>query len=81
MDTSAWTRALNKFGLDDPFDNLVAKALGKLPRDGGLAVTLEKNLPVAAGLGGGEHEPISVIERYMQRPRHRPPDRCGRAGL
>ena len=40
-------------GLDDPFDNLVAKALGKLPRADGLAVTLEKNLPVAAGLGGG----------------------------
>ena len=39
--------------LDDPFDNLVAKALTVLPRSGGLAVTLGKNLPVAAGLGGG----------------------------
>ena len=40
-------------GLDNPFDNLVAKALTALPRPQGLAVTLEKNLPVAAGLGGG----------------------------
>ena len=39
-------------GLDDPFDNLVARALNALPRAQGLAVTLEKNLPVAAGLGG-----------------------------
>ena len=48
-------RVLGEFadGLDNPFDNLVAKALGKLPRADGLAITLEKNLPVAAGLGGG----------------------------
>ena len=39
--------------LDNPFDNLVARAMTALPRDGGLHVTLEKNLPVAAGLGGG----------------------------
>ncbi len=39
--------------LDNPFDNIVARAMNALPRDGGLAVTLEKNLPVAAGLGGG----------------------------
>lgn len=39
--------------LADPFGNIVMQALGKLPRAGGLAVTLEKNLPVAAGLGGG----------------------------
>ena len=39
--------------LDNPFDNIVAKALAFLPRADGLAVTLEKNLPVAAGLGGG----------------------------
>ena len=40
-------------GLDNPFDNLVSKALSALPRTDGLAITLEKNLPVAAGLGGG----------------------------
>ena len=39
--------------LDNPFGNLVARALSALPRPQGLNVTLEKNLPVAAGLGGG----------------------------
>ena len=39
--------------LDNPFGNLVARALSALPRQQGLHVTLEKNLPVAAGLGGG----------------------------
>lgn len=48
-------------GLDNPFDNLVAKALGKLPRSDGLAITLEKNLPVAAGLGGGSADAGAVF--------------------
>ena len=39
--------------LDNPFDNIVARAMNVLPRERGLSVTLEKNLPVAAGLGGG----------------------------
>jgi len=39
--------------LGDPFGNIVARALGVLPRPEGLAVMLQKNLPVAAGLGGG----------------------------
>lgn len=39
--------------LDNPFGNLVSRALSALPRPQGLHVTLEKNLPVAAGLGGG----------------------------
>ena len=47
--------------LDNPFDNLVAKALSALPRSGGLAVTLEKNLPVAAGLGGGSADAGAVF--------------------
>lgn len=39
--------------LTGPFGNMVMQALAHLPRAQGLAVTLEKNLPVAAGLGGG----------------------------
>jgi 4-diphosphocytidyl-2-C-methyl-D-erythritol kinase len=48
-------------GLDNPFDNLVARALNALPRPHGLAVTLEKNLPVAAGLGGGSADAGAVF--------------------
>jgi len=48
-------------GIDDPFDNLVAQALSVLPRRGGLDVTLEKNLPVAAGLGGGSADAGAVF--------------------
>jgi 4-diphosphocytidyl-2-C-methyl-D-erythritol kinase len=48
-------------GLDNPFDNLVARTLSALPRPQGLAVTLEKNLPVAAGLGGGSADAGAVF--------------------
>lgn len=51
-------------GIDDPFDNLVARALSALPRSsrtGGLSITLEKNLPVAAGLGGGSADAGAVF--------------------
>lgn len=48
-------------GLGNPFDNLVARALNTLPRSQGLAVTLEKNLPVAAGLGGGSADAGAVF--------------------
>lgn len=48
-------------GLDNPFDNLVARALNTLPRPQGLAVTLEKNLPVSAGLGGGSADAGAVF--------------------
>lgn len=48
-------------GLDNPFDNLVARALTTLPRLQALAVTLEKNLPVAAGLGGGSADAGAVF--------------------
>jgi 4-diphosphocytidyl-2-C-methyl-D-erythritol kinase len=41
--------------------NLVARALNALPRSQGLAVTLEKNLPVAAGLGGGSADAGAVF--------------------
>ena len=47
--------------LTDPFDNIVMRALGALPRPGGLAITLEKNLPVAAGLGGGSADAGAVF--------------------
>jgi 4-diphosphocytidyl-2-C-methyl-D-erythritol kinase len=47
--------------LDNPFDNLVARALTALPRSQGLSVTLEKNLPVAAGLGGGSADAGAVF--------------------
>ena len=48
-------------GLDNPFDNLVSKALAFLPRPHGMAITLEKNLPVAAGLGGGSADAGAVF--------------------
>ena len=48
-------------GLDNPFDNLVARVLTALPHPEGLAVTLEKNLPVAAGLGGGSADAGAVF--------------------
>ena len=56
-------QVLGKFAsaLGNPFDNIVARALGALPRPGGLAITLEKNLPVAAGLGGGSADAGAVF--------------------
>ena len=59
-------------GLDNPFENLVAKALSVLPRSNGLAITLEKNLPVAAGLGGGSADAGAVFR--IVRDRHGLPD-------
>ena len=47
--------------LTDPFGNIVAQALTALPHSGGMAVTLEKNLPVAAGLGGGSADAGAVF--------------------
>src|SRR5690606_15396265 len=47
--------------LTDPFANIVAKSLSVLPRADGLAITLEKNLPVAAGLGGGSADAGAVF--------------------
>ncbi len=58
--------------LTDPFDNIVMQALGALPRPGGIAITLEKNLPVAAGLGGGSADAGAVFR--MVREAHGLPD-------
>jgi len=58
--------------LTDPFDNIVAQALSVLPRPGGLAITLEKNLPVAAGLGGGSADAGAVFR--LVREAHGLPD-------
>lgn len=57
--------------IDNPFDNLVARALSVLPRSDGLEITLEKNLPVAAGLGGGSADAgavFRIIERLHDLP-------------
>ena len=47
--------------LSDPFGNIVSRALTKLPRAQGLAIALEKNLPIAAGLGGGSADAGAVF--------------------
>ncbi len=53
--------------LDNPFHNIVANALNALPRPDGLAITLEKNLPVAAGLGGGSADAGAVFRVIRDR--------------
>ncbi len=60
-------------GIENPFDNLVAKALAILPRAQGLNITLEKNLPVAAGLGGGSADAGAVF-RLVERLHGLPDD-------
>ncbi|MCK9542316.1 MAG: 4-(cytidine 5'-diphospho)-2-C-methyl-D-erythritol kinase [Novosphingobium sp.] len=47
--------------LSDGFDNIVAKALNCMPRDSFWRVTLDKRLPVAAGLGGGSADAGAVF--------------------
>jgi 4-diphosphocytidyl-2-C-methyl-D-erythritol kinase len=58
--------------LTDPFNNIVAKALSVLPRPDGLSLTLEKTLPVAAGLGGGSADAGAVFR--LVRAAHGLPD-------
>ncbi|HWK42113.1 MAG TPA: 4-(cytidine 5'-diphospho)-2-C-methyl-D-erythritol kinase [Croceibacterium sp.] len=58
--------------LTDPFGNIVANALTALPRPDGLSITLEKNLPVAAGLGGGSADAGAVFR--LVREAHGLPD-------
>ena len=59
-------RTLGEFAreLTDPFGNIVMQALTALPRPQGWAVTLEKNLPVAAGLGGGSADAGALFRLY-----------------
>ncbi len=64
--------------LTDPFDNIVMQALNALPRPEGWAVTLEKNLPVAAGLGGGSADAGAVF-RLVEREYGLPNDWHARA--
>ena len=65
-------------GLDNPFDNSVMQALAALPRPQGWAVTLEKNLPVAAGLGGGSAD-AGALFRLVEREQGLPDDWHARA--
>jgi len=58
--------------LTDPFGNIVAQALSKLPRPGSLSIDLEKRLPVAAGLGGGSADAGAVFR--IVREMHGLPD-------
>ncbi|MEM9501881.1 MAG: 4-(cytidine 5'-diphospho)-2-C-methyl-D-erythritol kinase [Pseudomonadota bacterium] len=60
-------------GIGKPFDNLVSKALSALPRPQGLDITLEKNLPVAAGLGGGSAD-AGALFRIVERTHGLPDD-------
>lgn len=54
--------------LDDPFDNILAKTLTKFPRRDSWHVHLEKNLPVAAGLGGGSADAGALIRMIADDP-------------
>ena len=58
--------------LTNPFGNIVAQALSKLPRPGGLSIDLKKRLPVAAGLGGGSADAGAVLR--IVREMHGLPD-------
>ncbi len=64
--------------IGDPFGNIVSKVLNSLPHGKGWAVTLEKNLPVAAGLGGGSAD-AGAIFRMVERAHGLPDDWRSRA--
>ena len=59
--------------IDNPFGNLVMRALAALPREQGIEITLEKNLPVAAGLGGGSAD-AGALFRIVERMHGLPDD-------
>jgi 4-diphosphocytidyl-2-C-methyl-D-erythritol kinase len=52
--------------LDDPFGNIVAKALTRFRHVPGWSVVLDKRLPVAAGLGGGSADAGAIIRMVRQ---------------
>ncbi|MFC4295413.1 4-(cytidine 5'-diphospho)-2-C-methyl-D-erythritol kinase [Novosphingobium tardum] len=62
-------RTVGEFGgaLTDPFGNIVAKALGRLPRPEGWSVVLDKRLPVAAGIGGGSADAAAIFRLVDER--------------
>ena len=64
--------------LDDPLANIVMQALAVLPHGSGWRVSLEKNLPVAAGLGGGSAD-AGALFRLVQRAVGLPADWAMRA--
>lgn len=64
--------------LDDPFDNILAKALTLLPRSESWRVNLDKRLPVAAGLGGGSAD-AGALFRLVERKYGLPSDWHDRA--
>ncbi len=59
-------------------DNIVEQALALLPRGQGWAITLDKRLPVAAGLGGGSADAGAVF-RLVERLHGLPDDWLARA--
>ncbi|MEO5597988.1 MAG: 4-(cytidine 5'-diphospho)-2-C-methyl-D-erythritol kinase [Novosphingobium sp.] len=64
--------------LTDPFGNIVSKALTSLPHSDGWTVSLDKRLPVAAGLGGGSADAGAVF-RLVERAHGLPDDWHARA--
>lgn len=52
--------------LDAGLGNIVSEALSALPHPRGLAIALEKNLPVAAGLGGGSADAGAVFRMFHE---------------
>ncbi len=52
--------------LTDPFGNIVAKALSALPRAQSWSIALDKQLPVAAGLGGGSADAGAIFRLAEQ---------------
>ncbi|WP_120497724.1 4-(cytidine 5'-diphospho)-2-C-methyl-D-erythritol kinase [Kiloniella sp. EL199] len=60
----------NNFNTNNYEDNLVIKAARKLQKflgvDKGAAITLEKNLPVSSGIGGGSADAAAVIRGLVR---------------
>lgn len=64
--------------LTNASDNIIMQTLSSLPRAEGMHVILEKNLPVAAGLGGGSADAAALF-RIVERQRGLPEDWRARA--